>query len=66
MEANFFRFDAKNVFFRLFSYLKRNENEIKRKQSEKMFISFRIEAKQKDRKRNEKILEAKQSENTLY
>jgi hypothetical protein len=39
-------------FFRLFSHLKRNENEIKRKQSEKTFISFCIEAKRKDRKRN--------------
>jgi hypothetical protein len=37
----------------LFSHLKRNENEINRKQSEKTFISFRIEAKRKDRKRNE-------------
>jgi hypothetical protein len=55
MEAKFFRFDAKKVFFRLFSHLKRNENEIRRKQSEKTFISFHIEAKRKDRKRNEKI-----------
>jgi hypothetical protein len=52
--------------FSLFSHLKRNENEIKRKQSEKMFILFRIEAKWKDRKRNEKIMEVKQSKNTLY
>jgi hypothetical protein len=67
MEAIFFRFNAKKVFFfRLFSHLKRNENEIKHKQSEKTFISIRIEAKRKDRKRNEKILEAKPSENTLY
>ncbi len=51
MEAKLFRFDAKKVFFRLFSHLKRNENEIKQKQSEKTFISFRIEAKRKDRKR---------------
>jgi hypothetical protein len=39
------------------------------KQSEKTFISFRLEAKQKIRsemKRNKKILEAKQSENTVY
>jgi hypothetical protein len=54
----------------LFSHLKRNENEMKRKQSEKTFISFRFEAKRKDQKRNEKrnekILEAKQSENTRY
>jgi hypothetical protein len=53
MEAKFFRFDAKKVFFRLFSHLKRNENEIKQKQSEKTLISFLIEAKRKDRKRNE-------------
>ncbi len=45
----------KKCFFRLFSHLKRNENEIKQKQSEKTFISFRIEAKRKDWKRNEKI-----------
>jgi hypothetical protein len=42
----------KKCVFRLFSHLKQNENEIKRKQSEKTFISFRIEAKRKDRKRN--------------
>jgi hypothetical protein len=53
MEAKFFRFDAKKVFFRLFSHLKRNENKIKRKQSEKTFISFRFEAKRKDGKQNE-------------
>jgi hypothetical protein len=53
-EIKFVRFDAKKVFFRLFSHLKRNENEIRRKQSEKTIISFRIEAKQKDRKRKEK------------
>ncbi len=41
---NFFRFNAKKVFFRLFSHLKRNENEIKRKQNEK-------EAKTSKRKR---------------
>jgi hypothetical protein len=57
--TKFFRFEAKKVFFRLFSHLKRNENEIKQKQSEKTFISFRIEAKRKDRKRNEKLLESK-------
>ncbi len=53
MKAKFFRSDAKKVFFRLFSHLKQNENEIKREQSEKTFISFHFEAKQKDRKRNE-------------
>jgi hypothetical protein len=53
MEAKCFRFDAKKCYFRLFSHLKQNENEIKRKQSEKTFISFRFEAKRKDRKRNE-------------
>jgi hypothetical protein len=31
----FFRFDTKKVFFRLFSHLKRNEIEMKRKQNEK-------------------------------
>jgi hypothetical protein len=39
------------------------------KQSEKTFIPFRLEAKQKIRsemKRNEKFLEAKQSKNTVY
>jgi hypothetical protein len=69
MEAKFFRFDAKKVFFRLFSHLKRNENESKRKQSEKTFISFRFEQNEKigsEMKQNEQILEAKQSENTLY
>ncbi len=35
------------------------------KQSEKTFISFRLEAKRKNHKRNEKFLEAKQSENTV-
>ncbi len=66
MEEKFFRFDAKKVFFSLVLASEAKGNEIKRKQSEKTFISFRIEAKRKDRKRNEKILEAKQSENTLY
>jgi hypothetical protein len=32
---NFVRFDAKKVFFRLFSHLKRNENEMKQKRNEK-------------------------------
>jgi hypothetical protein len=39
------------------------------KQSEKTFISFHLEAKRKigsEMKRNEKFLEAKQSENTVY
>jgi hypothetical protein len=36
------------------------------KRSKKTFIWFRFEAKRKDRKRNEKFLEAKQSKNTLY
>ncbi len=40
----FFRFDAKKVFFRLFSHLKQNDNEIKRKQNDK-------EAKTSKRKR---------------
>jgi hypothetical protein len=40
----FFRFDAKKVFFRLFSHLKQNENEIKRKQNDN-------EAKTSKRKR---------------
>ncbi len=51
-KRNFFRFDAKKVSFCLLSHLKRNENEMKQKQNEK--------------EANEKILEAKQSENTLY
>ncbi len=34
-DAKFFSFDAKKMFFRLFSHLKRNENEVKRKQNEK-------------------------------
>jgi hypothetical protein len=34
-KQKFFRFDAKKVFFRLFSYLKQNENEMKRKENEK-------------------------------
>jgi hypothetical protein len=34
-EATFFRFDVKKMFFRLFSHLKRNLNEMKRKQNEK-------------------------------
>jgi hypothetical protein len=42
-KRKFFCFDAKKVFFRLFSHLKRNENEIKRKQNEKFF-----EAKQSE------------------
>ncbi len=69
MKEKIFRFDAKKVFFCLFSHQKRNENEIKQKQSEKTFISFCIEAKRKDRKRNEakrKVMKANQSENTLY
>jgi hypothetical protein len=53
MEATFFSFNEKKVFFSLVSHLKRKENEIKRKQSKKTFISFRIEAKRKDWKRDE-------------
>jgi hypothetical protein len=34
-KRNFFHFDAKKVFFRLVSHLKRNENEMKRKQNKK-------------------------------
>ncbi len=48
MDAEIFRFDAKKVFFRLFSHLKWNENKIKRKQSEKPLFRFAL-------KRNEKI-----------
>jgi hypothetical protein len=39
------------------------------KQSKKTLISFRLEAKRKigsETKRNEKILDAKQSKNTVY
>ncbi len=34
-KRNFFLFDAKKSVFRLFSHLKQNENEMKRKQNEK-------------------------------
>jgi hypothetical protein len=54
MEAKFFRFDAKKVgFFRLFSHLKRNENEIKRKQSKKTFIRFALKQNEKIESENE-------------
>jgi hypothetical protein len=52
----------------LFLHLKQNENEIKRKQSEKRLFRFALKQNKKsgsEMKRNEKILEAKQSENTL-
>jgi hypothetical protein len=34
-------------------HLKQNKNEIKRKKSDKTFISFRFEVKRKDREQNE-------------
>jgi hypothetical protein len=53
----------------LFSHQKRNENEIKRKQSKKRLFRFALKRNEKigsETKRNEKIMKAKQSENTLY
>jgi hypothetical protein len=47
----------KRVYFRLFSHLKRNENENKRKQSEKRLFRFALKRNEKigsEMKRNEK------------
>jgi hypothetical protein len=69
MEAKFICFNAKKGFFRLFSHLKRNKNEIRENKAKKHLFRFGLKRNEKigsETKRNEKILEAKHSENTLY
>ncbi len=53
--SKIFCFDAKKCFFACFCIWSETKMKLSENKAKKMFISFHIEAKRKDRKRNEKI-----------